>query len=101
MTTAGVITTDATHGFEKGDIITYELPSGATPIAGLVSGRQYKVCNPVTANTFGLTNLENTPDNNEPDDNIIAFDGYKIHTGLGTKFHLANIAGSPTTTPSF
>ena len=53
VTTAGVITTDATHGFEKGDIITYELlPSGATPIAG--------IWYPVTAKAFGLTNLENT-----------------------------------------
>ena len=69
-----------THGFEKGDIITYELPSGATPIAGLVSGRQYKICNPVTANTFGLTNVENTPDNNPTDSNIIAFgEAYKIY----------------------
>ena len=100
VTTAGVITTDATHGFEKGDIITYELPSGATPIAGLVSGRQYKVCNPVTANTFGLTNLENTPDNNATDSNIIAFGEATKFTGLGAKFHLANIAGSPSTTAS-
>ncbi len=100
VTTAGVITTDATHGFEKGDIITYELPSGATPIAGLVSGRQYKVCNPITANTFGLTNLENTPDNNATDAKIIAFDEATKFTGKGAKFHLANIAGSPSTTNS-
>jgi len=100
VTTAGVITTDATHGFEKGDIITYELPSGATPIAGLVSGRQYKVCNPVTANTFGLTNLENTPDNQATDAKIIAFGEATKFTGLGAKFHLANIAGSPSTTAS-
>ena len=38
----------------------------------LVSGRQYKIYNPVTANTFGLTNVENTPDNNPTDSNIIA-----------------------------
>ena len=100
VTVAGVITSDATHGFEKGDIITYELPSGATPISGLVSGRQYKVCNPVTANTFGLTNIENTPDNNATDANIIAFGENTKFTGLGTKFHLANIAGSPSTTAS-
>jgi len=100
VTTAGVVTTDDTHGFEKGDIITYELPSGATPIAGLVSGRQYKICNPVTANTFGLTNVENTPDNNATDANIIAFGEATKFTGLGAKFHLANIAGSPSTTAS-
>ena len=100
VTTAGVVTTDDTHGFEKGDIITYELPSGATPIAGLVSGRQYKICNPVTANTFGLTNVENTPDNNPTDSNIIAFGEATKFTGLGAKFHLANIAGSPSTTAS-
>ena len=100
VATAGVVTTDDTHGFEKGDIITYELPSGATPIAGLVSGRQYKICNPVTANTFGLTNVENTPDNNATDSNIIAFGEATKFTGLGAKFHLANIAGSPSTTAS-
>ena len=100
VTTAGVVTTDDTHGFEKGDIITYELPSGATPIAGLVSGRQYKICNPVTANTFGLTKVENTPDNNATDSNIIAFGEATKFTGLGAKFHLANIAGSPSTTAS-
>ena len=46
-----------------------------------------------------MTDIENTP-NNDPDDNVITFDGSTTHTGVGTKFHLANIAGSPTTTPS-
>jgi len=102
VTTAGVITTDDTHGFVKGDVVTYEVPSGSTvkPIAGLVSGRQYVVCNPVTANTFGLTNIENTPDNNATDAKIIAFDEATQFTGKGVKFHLANIAGSPTTKTS-
>ena len=95
----GTITTDATHGFVVGDIITYEVPSGSTAISGLVSGRQYKVVEPIESNQFGLTDIENTP-NNDPDDNVITFDGSTTHTGVGTKFHLANIAGSPTTTPS-
>ena len=95
----GTITTDATHGFVVGDIITYEAPSGSTAISGLVSGRQYKVVEPMESNQFGLTDIENTP-NNDPDDNVIEFDGSATHTGVGTKFHLANIAGSPTTTPS-
>ena len=95
----GTITTDATHGFVVGDIITYEVPSGSTAVSGLVSGRQYKVVEPIESNQFGLTDIENTPNNN-PDDNIITFDGSATHTGVGTKFHLANIAGSPTTTPS-
>ena len=95
----GTITTDATHGFVVGDIITYEVPSGSTAVSGLVSGRQYKVVEPIESNQFGLTDIENTP-NNDPDDNVITFDGSATHTGVGTKFHLANIAGSPTTTPS-
>jgi len=95
----GTITTDATHGFVVGDIITYEVPSGSTAVSGLVSGRQYKVVEPIESNQFGLTDIENTP-NNDPDDNVITFDGSTTHTGVGTKFHLANIAGSPTTTPS-
>ena len=95
----GTVTTSATHGFEVGDIVTYEVPSGSTPISGLVSGRQYKVVEPLAANTFGLTDVENTP-SNDPDDNIIAFDGAATFTGAGTKFHLANIAGSPSTTAS-
>ena len=95
----GTITTDATHGFVVGDIITYEVPSGSTAVSGLVSGRQYKVVEPIESNQFGLTDIENTPNNN-PDDNVITFDGSATHTGVGTKFHLANIAGSPTTTPS-
>ena len=96
---AGTITTSATHGFESGDIVTYEVPAGSTPVSGLVSGRQYKIVEPLAANTFGLTDVENTPNNN-PDDNIIAFDGAATFTGAGTKFHLANIAGSPSTTAS-
>ncbi len=95
----GTITTDATHGFVVGDIITYEVPSGSTAVSGLVSGRQYKVVEPIESNQFGLTDIENTP-TGDPDTNIIAFDGSATHTGVGTKFHLANIAGSPTTTPS-
>ena len=81
----GTVTTSATHGFEVGDIVTYEVPSGSTPISGLVSGRQYKVVEPLAANTFGLTDVENTP-SNDPDDNIIAFDGAATFTGAGTKF---------------
>ena len=97
---AGTVTTSATHGFEVGDIVTYEIPSGSTPISGLVSGRQYKIVEPLASNTFGLTDVENTPDGSDPDGNIIAFDGAATFTGAGTKFHLANIAGSPSTTAS-
>ena len=81
---AGTVTTSATHGFEVGDIVTYEIPSGSTPISGLVSGRQYKIVEPLASNTFGLTDVENTPDGSDPDGNIIAFDGAATFTGAGT-----------------
>ena len=54
VSAGGVITTTSTHGFVEGDIITFEQPSGSKPITGLVSGRQYTVTKPVTANTFTI-----------------------------------------------
>ena len=103
VATTGVVTTDDTHGFESGDVITYEVPSGATSISGLVSGRQYKVVTPITSNSFGLTNFENSPTDGNgdgTDDNIILFEEATKATGNGAKFHLANIAGAPSATLS-
>ena len=57
----GTITTAETHGFVAGDVITYEVPSGATPLAGLISGSQYKIAEPIAAKTFSLVEIELTP----------------------------------------
>ena len=107
VSAAGLITTTATHGFIEGDIITYEVPSGAKPIAGLVSGRQYQVCIPVGAKTFGLAEMDSTIDKDGgantggvDDETIVPLSTNAAHTGADTVFSLANIAGSPTTTAS-
>ena len=99
-TTGGVITTTASHGFESGDVITYEQPSGSTPLSGFVAGRQYTVTKPVTANTFTLTEIGTTPAGDSPETNRVQPKEITVGTGAGVKFHLANIAGSPTTTVS-
>ena len=107
----GTITTAETHGFVAGDVITYEVPSGATPLAGLISGSQYKIAEPIAAKTFSLVEIELTPagaGGNGVSTNAITFndadadsnDEVDNFTGAGTKFHLANIAGSPSTTQS-
>ena len=33
-------------------LLHYEQPAGSTALSGFVSGRQYKITKPVTANTF-------------------------------------------------
>ena len=99
-TTGGVITTTASHGFESGDVVTYEQPSGSTPLSGFVAGRQYTVTKPVTANTFTLTQIGTTPAGDSPETNRVQPKEITVGTGAGVKFHLANIAGSPTTTVS-
>ena len=107
----GTITTAETHGFVAGDVITYEVPSGATPLAGLISGSQYKIAEPIAAKTFSLVEIELTPagaGGNGVSTNAITFNDADANsnnevdnfTGAGTKFHLANIAGSPSTTQS-
>ena len=99
-TTGGVITTTASHGFESGDVITYEQPSGSTPLSGFVAGRQYTVTKPVTANTFTLTEIGTTPAGDATETHRVQPKEVTVATGAGVKFHLANIAGSPTTTVS-
>ena len=99
-TTGGVITTTESHGFEYGDVITYEQPSGSTPLSGFVAGRQYTVTKPVTANTFTLTEIGTTPAGDATETNRVQPKEVTVATGAGVKFHLANIAGSPTTTVS-
>ncbi len=100
----GFITTSGSHGYEIGDIVTYQEDSTTTNrISGLVSGRQYKVTNPLAATTFGLIQMSGTPlggNATTADNNIIVFDGSATFTGAGSKFHLSNIAGAPTTTVS-
>ena len=96
----GTITTTDTHGFKSGDIITYEVPSGATGVAGLIAGRQYQICEPIAAKTFGLAQMEDTIGTGDPDSKIILNNSHATYGGAGAKFHLANIAGSPTTTAS-
>ena len=99
-TVNGVITTTASHGFEYGDVITYEQPSGSTPLSGFVAGRQYTVTKPVTANTFTLTEIGTTPAGDATETHRVQPKEVTVATGAGVKFHLANIAGSPTTTVS-
>ena len=99
-TTDGVITTTASHGFEYGDVITYEQPSGSTPLSGFVAGRQYTVTKPVTANTFTLTEIGTSPAGDATETHRVQPKEVTVATGAGVKFHLANIAGSPTTTVS-
>ena len=40
----GTITTAETHGFVAGDVITYEVPSGATPLAGFNFWKSIQNC---------------------------------------------------------
>ena len=81
--------TTASHGFESGDVITYEQPSGATPISGFVAGRQYTVTKPVTANTFTLTEIGTTPAGDSPETNRVQPKEVTKATGAGAKFHLS------------
>ncbi len=99
-TVNGVITTTTSHGFEYGDVITYEQPSGSTPLSGFVAGRQYTVTKPVTANTFTLTEIGTSPAGDATETHRVQPKEVTVATGAGVKFHLANIAGSPTTTVS-
>tara|TARA_B100001057_G_scaffold240946_1_gene241280 strand:- start:133 stop:2307 length:2175 start_codon:yes stop_codon:yes gene_type:complete len=99
-TTGGVITTTASHGFEFGDVVTFEQPAGSTALSGFVSGRQYTVTKPVTANTFTLTEIGTTPAGDATETHRVQPKEVTVATGAGVKFHLANIAGSPTTTVS-
>ena len=99
-TTGGVITTTESHGFEYGDVVTYEQPAGSTALSGFVDGRQYTVTKPVTANTFTLTEIGTTPAGDATETHRVQPKEVTVATGAGVKFHLANIAGSPTTTVS-
>ena len=98
-TTDGVITTTTSHGFEYGDVVTFEQPSG-TGLSGFVDGRQYTVTKPVTATGFTLVEIGTTPAGDATETHRIKPKEVTTSTGAGVKFHLANIAGSPTTTVS-
>ena len=95
----GVITTTTSHGFEYGDVVTFEQPSG-TGLSGFVDGRQYTVTKPVTSTGFTLTEIGTTPAGDATETHRIKPKEVTTSTGAGVKFHLAIIAGSPTTTVS-
>ena len=86
-----VITMSSDHGFENGDIVTYEKGTGA--ILGLEDGMSY-VVRQKTDTTFTLRTLGDTDgtstftygattNNNSP------------AAGTGAKFHLGSLAGAP------
>jgi flagellin len=96
----GQITTSASHGFVAGDQITYEIGSG-TAMAGLIPNRTYKVIEPVAEKSFVITELDGTTASDSSDsgsdvDNTIVYGNMGGHTGVGTTFSLASLAGAPT-----
>ena len=86
-----LITASADHGFVDGDQVTYEAQSGVAKISGLVSGQTYLVTNTTGTTQFALTDL---------DGNAVSYGQASANTdhgtGVGAKFHLASLAGSPT-----
>ena len=96
----GQITTSASHGFVVGDQVTYEIGSG-TAMAGLIPNRTYTVIAPVADKSFVITELDGTTASDSADsgsdlDNTIIYGNMGGHTGVGTTFSLASLAGAPT-----
>ena len=93
MGAAAVITTSDDHLFKVGDIVTYESltdPSTAT-MPGLQSGHSYLVdAANFTTTTFSLTDLDGSAITYGQASAVAS-----LGTGVGAKFHLASLAGSP------
>ena len=86
-----VITMSSDHGFENGDIVTYEKGTGA--ILGLEDGMSY-VVREKTDTTFTLRNLGDT-DGTSTLTYGATTNNNGTAAGTGAKFHLASLAGAP------
>ncbi len=86
-----VITMSSDHGFENGDIVTYEKGTGA--ILGLEDGMSY-VVRQKTDTTFTLRNLGDT-DGTSTLTYGATTNNNGTAAGTGAKFHLASLAGAP------
>ena len=86
-----VITMSSDHGFENGDVVTYEKGTGA--ILGLEDGMSY-VVRQKTDTTFTLRNLGDT-DGTSTLTYGATTNNNGTAAGTGAKFHLASLAGAP------